>query len=201
VLPTALLTMELQRGVVGDLAAFPALADEVARKGVVETTRRLLEAGRRAGAVVVHCTAEFRADRLGTAANTPLHAGVLKRPDHMLSGSGGTEIVPGLFEPGRDLVSSRLHGVSPFTGTSLDAMLRAMQVRTVVATGVSLNVAVVGLCIEAVGLGYAVVVARDAVAGVPATYAQEVLEHSLANIAVITTAAELEAALGGLEQR
>ena len=41
---------------------------------------------------------------------------------------------------------------------------------TVVATGVSVNVGIMGLCLSAVDLGYQVVLVRDAVAGVPAEY-------------------------------
>ncbi len=48
--------------------------------------------------------------------------------------------------------------MSPFTGTSLDTWLRSLGVETVVATGVSVNLGVLGLAIEAVNLGYRVVV-------------------------------------------
>ena len=72
--------------------------------------------------------------------------------------------------------SPRAHdGISPFTGTSLDALLRNLDVTTVVGAGVSVNLGVLGLCVEAVNLGYHVVVASDAVAGVPGDYADEVM--------------------------
>ena len=70
--PGAVLTMELQRGVMGDLASFPELAAAARRAGCVANTARLLAAARAAGLPVVHCTAEFRADRAGTVVNTPL---------------------------------------------------------------------------------------------------------------------------------
>ncbi len=38
---TAVLTMEVQRGVVGDLSSFPQLAEAVDRVGVVPNTARL----------------------------------------------------------------------------------------------------------------------------------------------------------------
>ena len=66
----AVLTMELQRGVVGDLSAVPELAAEVRSSGVVERSARLVRAARVAGVRVVHCTAEFRADRAGSATNS-----------------------------------------------------------------------------------------------------------------------------------
>ena len=100
--------------------------------------------------------------------NCQLVAAVLRNPDHLLAGTAATELIAGLGPEPEDLVSTRLHGVSPFTGTSLDTWLRNLGVRTVVATGVSVNLGVLGLAIEAVNLGYRVVVPRDTVAGIPA---------------------------------
>ncbi len=193
----ALLTMEIQRGVVGDLSSFPELAAAAEEAGVVQTTARLVTAARRRGVSVVHCTAEFRADRKGTIVNCQLVAAALRDPDHLLAGTPTTELVPPLtVEPG-DLVSTRLHGVSPFTGTDLDTWLRNLGVTTVVATGVSLNLGILGLAIEAINLGYQVVVVRDAVAGIPSDYAAAVLTNTLPMISTLVTA---EALLGVWER-
>ena len=180
---TAVLTMELQRGVVGDRASIPDLAAEVAARGVLAAAGRLADAARAAGVPVVHCTAEFRPDRAGSATNAPLLAVMAKRPGHLLVGSPEAEVVPELGPDPRDLVVPRLSGVSPFAGTALDVTLRNLGVRTVVATGVSVNLAVLGLAIEAVNLGYRVVVATDAVAGTPADYADAVLDGTIALLA------------------
>jgi nicotinamidase-related amidase len=183
--------MEIQRGVVGDLTSFPQLAEAAERAGVVGNTARLVAAARSLGAPVVHCTAEFRADRRGTTVNCQLVAAALRNPDHLLAGTPATELMDGLGpEPG-DLVSTRLHGVSPFSGTSLDTWLRNLDVRTVVATGVSVNLGVLGLAIEAVNLGYTVVVPRDAVAGLPEAYAEAVLANTFPLISTVTTVDEL----------
>jgi len=184
---TAVLTMELQRGVVGDRASIPDLAAEVAARGVLAAAGRLTAAARAAGVPVVHCTAEFRPDRAGSATNAPLLAVMAKRPNHLLVGSPEAEVVPELGSDPRDLVVPRLSGVSPFAGTALDVTLRNLGVRTVVATGVSVNLAVLGLAIEAVNLGYRVVVATDAVAGTPADYADAVLDGTIALLAARLT--------------
>ena len=55
-------------------------------------------------------------------------------------------------------------------GTDLDAILRNLGVTTIVAVGVSLNVAIPNLVMDAVNAGYRVVLPRDAVAGIPAEY-------------------------------
>ncbi len=187
----AVLTQEIQRGVIGDLTSFPQLADAAHAVGVVPNTARLLAVARERAVPVVHCTAEFRADRAGSTVNCSLIAAMVRSPDHLLVGTPAAELVPELGpEPG-DLVSNRLHGVSPFTGTALDTWLRSLGVETVVATGVSVNLGVLGLAIEAVNLGYRVVVPRDTVAGIPTAYADAVLDNTFPLITTLTTVDEL----------
>jgi nicotinamidase-related amidase len=188
--------MEIQRGVVGDLSVFPQLADAAARVGVVPNTARLLRAARSLGVPVIHCTAEFRADRAGSTVNCQLIAAMVRNPDHLLVGTGATELCDGLGPEPSDLVCPRLHGVSPFTGTSLDTWLRSLGVGTVVATGVSVNLGVLGLAIEACNLGYQVVVPRDTVAGLPDAYADAVLDNTFPLITTLTSTDELLAAWG-----
>ncbi len=188
---SAVLTMEIQRGVVGDLTVFPQLAEAAERVGVVANTARVLTAARSLGIPVVHCTAEFRADRAGSTVNCQLIAAMVRDPDHLLVGTPPTELCQGLGPEPSDLVCPRLHGVSPFSGTSLDIWLRSLGVATVVATGVSVNLGVLGLAIEACNLGYQVVVPRDTVAGIPAGYADAVLDNTFPLIATVTGTDEL----------
>ena len=193
---TAVLTMELQRGVVGSDAAMGALAEQVATAGTVEAAAAVCDSARAAGARVVHCVVESRPDGAGGAVNC-LILGLADRvrrergASPTEAGSDGARLVPELGDDPRDLVVSRWHGLTPFTSTALDQTLRNLGVRTVVATGVSVNVGVLGLCLSAVDLGYQVVLVHDAVAGVPADYADSVIEHSLAMVATVTTSAEL----------
>ncbi|TMK64009.1 MAG: cysteine hydrolase [Actinobacteria bacterium] len=189
---TAVLTMEMQRGVCGDLAtALPNLAEEVAATGVIKNVAKLCDAAREVGVRVVHCTAEFRPDRAGSASNAPLLRMAARETGHMAIGSGAAEVIPEIGPDPRDLVLPRMAGMSPFTGTNVDITLRNLGIRTVVATGVSLNVALVGLVISAVDLGYTVVVATDAAAGVPHEYGQAVLRNTLAMLANLMTSDEI----------
>ncbi|GAA3196004.1 cysteine hydrolase [Actinocorallia longicatena] len=188
---TAVLVMEMQRGVVGDLAKFPELSRICAERGVVPNTARTLDAARSAGVRVLQCTAAFRADRAGShTGNAPFIKGLLRDPAHMLEGTGAIEVLPELSDPG-DLESRRFHGFSPFTGTAVDQTLRSLDVRTVVAVGVSLNLGIPGLCLEAVNLGYRVVVVTDAVAGIPAEYGDAVMKNTISLLAARVTADEL----------
>jgi nicotinamidase-related amidase len=125
-----------------------------------------------------------------------LIAAMVRNPDHLLVGTAPTEVVRELGPEPSDLVCARLHGVSPFSGTSLDTWLRSAGVDTVIATGVSVNLGVLGLAIEACNLGYQVVVPRDTVAGIPQTYADAVLDNTFPLIATLTTTDDLLAAWG-----
>ena len=189
----AVLVMELQRGVVGDLASIPRLAQSVEEEGVTRSTARVLAAARAAGVRIIHCHAAFRRDRAGTPLNIPLVNRLLENPEHMLVGSPEVQSVPELGPEPTDLLIQRFHGVSPFTGTELDSFLRAEDAATVVATGVSLNVGIVGLTLEALNLGYRVVIPQDCVAGYPIEYGRDVLRYTLSQLATLTTADELVA--------
>lgn len=184
----AILTMELQRGVVGDLAKIRGLADIVEQEGLPMRVGRLLAGGRAAGVPVVHCRAAFRRDRKGTYFNVPMVNRLLEDPDYMEIGTPAVDVIPELGPEPDDLDSVRLHGMSPFHGTDLDSKLRSLGVDTLVVTGVSLNVGIQGAVIEALNHGYHVVVPTDCVTGYPREYAERVLANSLARITTPTTA-------------
>ncbi len=188
---TAVLTMELQRGVCGDLAPFPALRHAVEQVGVEHHVSRLLACARSTGARVVHCTFSIRSDQAGTRLDIPLMSVARRVPGYLHQGSPSTELLPGVGPGPSDVVIERHHGVSPFSGTGLDAVLRTFGIRTVVVTGVSLNIGVIGTVIEAVNLGYSVVVPRDCVAGVPVEYGEAVLDNAIWPLAALTTTDEI----------
>jgi nicotinamidase-related amidase len=197
---TALLTMELQRGVVGSEAMLPQLADEVERSGMLDVVRRVCGAARHAGVRVVHCTHTTRPDGVGISENCRIFA-ISERHRRATGyaateiGRPGVELVAGLEEPG-DVVVPRLTGMTPFTSTSLDQILRNLGIKTVIATGVSVNLGVYGMVLSAVDLGYQVVLVRDAVAGLPADLAQAVIDESLSLVATVVTSEDLLAVLG-----
>jgi len=192
---TALLTMELQEGVVGLGATLPDLGKEVERIGLLDTVRRVCQGARAAGVRVVHCIHTARPDGAGSAINCKIFALTEKQrreTGHAATeiGTPGVELVAGLDDP-RDIVVPRLTGMTPFTSTSLDQILRNLGVKTVIATGVSVNLGIYGMAMTALDLGYQVVVLRDAVAGVPPDFARAVIDQSLSLIATVVTSTDL----------
>ena len=182
---TALVTQELQGAVVGPDAGLAALADE-ARRVALPNIARLLPVARDGGVRVVHCLVQRRADGLGSNRNAKLFAigrsGVAIEP-----GSPGATLLPEFGPEPSDLVLHRWHGLGPMGGTDLDAILRNLGVTTIVAVGVSLNVAIPNLVMDAVNAGYRVVLPRDAVAGIPAEYGDAVIDNTLSLLATVTT--------------
>lgn len=189
---TALVTQELQGAVVGPDAGLGVLAAE-ARREALPNIARLLPVARAAGVPVVHCLVQRRADGLGSNHNARLFAVGRKGVD-ITPGSAGAALLDEFGPEPNDLVLRRWHGLGPMGGTDLDPILRNLGVTTVVVTGVSLNVAIPNLVMDAVNAAYRVVVPRDAVAGVPTDYGNAVIDNTLALLATITTTADLAAA-------
>lgn len=187
---TALVTVEVQEGIVGEHSVVPDLAR--AADPILPRIGRLVAAARAAGARVVHCTAESRPDGQGANHNARLFAVTARGSAHARGGGvRGATIHAAVGATDADVVLGRLHGVSPMTGASLDPVLRNLGVQTIVATGVSVNVALLGLAFEAVNHGYRVVIPRDAVAGVDAAYVDAVFARTLSLLATVTGSDEL----------
>lgn len=193
---TAVLTMELQNGVVGPDALLPALHEAVTESGMLTIAGRVCAAARDVGIRIVHATAQDRTDRAGAAENCKIFALASKRRSHFGAGpvdigTIGAQLVDELNLQPSDVVVPRLNGMAPFTGSGLDQILRNLHTSTIVLMGVSVNLGVFGAAMAAVDLGYQVIIVRDAVAGVPTAYTNDVLNYSLSMIATIVSSDEL----------
>ena len=193
---TAIVTQECQGAIVGSDAGLRELAAEAQREAIPNIAR-LLDAGRSAGAKVVHCVVLRRADGLGSNHNARLFGGAQRTLSEILPGTPRGSVVPELKPADSDLVLSRWHGIGPMGGTDLDAVLRNMGVTTIVGVGVSVNVAIPNLVMDAVNAAYQVVLPRDAVAGIPREYADLVIDNTLSLLATVTTTDDVIAAWSG----
>ena len=193
---TAFLTVECQRGVIGDHGPLPALTEAVRASGFLGRAGALLEQARRAGAPVLHGVVHRRTDGAGIFYNCRLFDAVrASGAAALLPGTPACELVPELGPGPDDFVVPRHHGVTLFHDTELDSLLRTLGVRTVVPLGVSLNIAVTGTVVEAVNRGYEVVLPADGVVGTPPEYADAVLRHTLRLLATVTSCEAIAEAL------
>jgi nicotinamidase-related amidase len=183
---TTLVTQECQNGVIGAGAVLHELAEE-AQRVAVPNIARLARAARAASLPVVHCLAVRRADDKGSNTNARLFTATRKLGIRLEPGSREAEPIPELDVQPDDVVLQRYHGIGPMGGTDLDAVLRNLGVRTIVGVGVSVNIAITNFVMDAVNHGYEFVLPRDAVAGVPAAYADAVIDNTLSLLATITS--------------
>jgi nicotinamidase-related amidase len=186
---TAIVTQECQGAVIGPDAGLGQLAEE-ARRVALPNIVRLLPAARAAGVRVVHCLVQRRPDGLGANHNAKIFA-IGRGEVNILPGTPGAAVLPELGPEPTDLVLSRWHGVGPMGGTDLDAVLRNLGVSTIVVVGVSLNIAIPNVVMDAVNAAYRVVVPQDAVAGIPTEYGAAVIANTLSLLATITTTDDL----------
>ena len=122
---TAVVTSEIQRGVVGDSSALPELAAAFRDSGALANTAEIVRVARAAGVRIVHATAHHRGDRLGGNANARLFAAMKRSSVGMLPGSPATEVVSEVGVEASDIVLPRLQGLGPMAGTELDPVPHA----------------------------------------------------------------------------
>lgn len=185
---TAIVTQECQGAVMGPNAGLAVLANE-ARREALPNIERLLPTARDAGVKIVHCLVQRRSDGLGANHNAKIFA--IGGDVAITPGTEGAELLPELGPAPTDVVLRRWHGIGPMGGTDLDAVLRNLGVTTIVAVGVSVNLAITNLVMDAVNKAYRVVVPRDAVAGIPTDYANTIIDNMLSLLATITTTDDL----------
>ncbi|CAM3209855.1 isochorismatase family protein [Williamsia muralis] len=185
--------IECQQGILGEQSILPELQRDSSRLG--PAIGLLLDAARTSGAIVVHAT--FEGPLGGEPSGT---AGVWRSMGpatrDWTPGSEPTRVISALHATG-DLVIPRHHGLFPTSDSELMAVLRGRGVRTVVLVGVSLNLAIPHTVGDLSQAGFRVFVPRDAVAGTPAEYGDQVLRNTVALMARITTTGDLIAHWSG----
>ncbi|RHW28592.1 cysteine hydrolase [Nocardioides immobilis] len=191
----ALVISECQIGILdAERSVSSGLAEQAAERSIVGRIAELAELFRERGLPVVHCIIEHRPDQAGMLRNSYLGTMAL-RSRSMTAGTPDVEIPAVLGPLPGDFVSSRATGLTAFYGTDLDATLRLNRVRTLVLAGVSTNVALPGLALEAVNRGYDVVLAEDCTAGSSAEAHEFFVRNQLTLLARGASAADVAARL------
>jgi biuret amidohydrolase len=192
---TAVLAVHWLNDIVSADGAFgPYFQSELERIRAVDHTASILAAARDSGALVAYTRVVYRPDYLDMDANCPLLQGVMAMKA-LTEGSRGAEIIPELTPQPGDVVVNHTR-VTGFHGTSLDNILRARNIETVVVTGVSTNVSVEGTAREATNLGYRTILVSDACATDSEATHQATLA-TMSQLGEVATSAEVITALSG----
>src|SRR5258708_3379571 len=163
---TALVLIDLQKGILGRQTA-PRSASDVLARSV-----RLAERFRVAGGLVVLVHVSFSADggdRLTPPTDDP--------PPPATTQPGWDEISPDLGPDPKDIVITKRHW-GAFYGTQLDLQLRRRGIRTIVIGGIATNFGVESTARDAWERSYAVVFVEDAMA----SFSEEWHRFSVDNI-------------------
>jgi nicotinamidase-related amidase len=184
----AVLFIECQRGVIGDLSVLPALAE--AAQPARQSMGRLAGGARAAGARVVHLTYLPLAGGNSASRKAPLMRRTSSSGDWNES-HPAMEVIPEIgVDPG-DLVLPRHQGISPVYRTEVLSILRNLGLEEIVVAGVSTNLAIPLTVVGAADEDFAVTVATDASVGTPVSHHESMLKHSLAFVARLATVDEL----------
>ncbi len=185
----ALVIQECQKGVIGPDSLLPLLAEAAAP--AVPHIAALAHGARRAGVPVMHAIATTTADGHGEPRNAPLYEMAARAGRPLVAGTPAAEVLDEIGLDQRDFVVPRRGSLSPIHDTGLESLLRNLGVRTVVVAGVSVNVAILDLVLGCVNAGFSVIVPRDAVAGVPVSYAEAVIDNTLKLLAGVVRTEEV----------
>jgi nicotinamidase-related amidase len=192
----ALLISECQRSMTDpNASAVAALNQQVHERGILPKIAALAQVCREAGVPVVHCTIVALPGFKGFAVNCRLSR-LIVQSGELVAGHPKAEIAAELTPQPGDIVSQRCHGMTAFHGTELESILRGLGIETVILAGVSSNIALPGMCTEAVNRGFNVVIAEDCTAGGSAeSHAFQVKNH-LPFLATVSNSAAIRQALG-----
>lgn len=185
----ALVMVECQGGVVGAQSTLPALAADAGP--MLAALGRLAAAGRETGVTVVHLLYSPLADNRSSNRRSVLFSRLLSTQDDWREGDPETMPVPQIGVGPDDLLLTRHSGLSPTYGTETFKIMRNLGIDTIVLAGVSTNIALPVVAVEAVDEDFRVVVPADATAGTPASHHESMLQHTLPFVATMTMADEV----------
>lgn len=141
-----------------------AVKDVMGQTGMLENTRRLVEAARAAGVTVVHAPITFAPGYFELSQHP---YGILKGvvdSTAFVKGEWGAEIVDALAPRSGDVVVEGKRGLDTFATTNLDFILRARGIDTIALGGFLTNCCVESTMRTGYEKGYRVITLSDCVA-------------------------------------
>jgi len=162
---TAVVLIEYQNDFTSDGGALHGAVQTVMEQtGMLENTRRLVEAARAAGATIVHAPITFAPGYFEISEHP---YGILKGvvdSTAFVKGEWGAEIIDALAPHEGDVVVEGKRGLDTFATTNLDFILRARGISTIALGGFLTNCCVESTMRTGYEKGYDVVTLSDCVA-------------------------------------
>jgi gluconolactonase len=191
----AMIIQDLQNDVMIEGGAFAASGapSHAREQNVVENVRRLADAARAKGVVVIHVWFVVEPGAPGMTLNAPLFEGVVDNKA-MVRGSWGAAPASGLEPRPGDFVVEKMR-MSAWEGTRLETILRSASRDVIINTGAWTNMSVEHTARTAADKGYFVVLPEDCCSTMNADWHKAAINYALQNVSVVTKADAVIAAL------
>ncbi len=191
----AMIIQDLQNDVIMEGGAFaesgaPAHARQ---QRVIENVRRLAEAARARGVVIIHVWFIVEPGAPGVTLNAPLFEGLVDS-GAMVRGSWGAAPVPGLEPRAGDFIVEKMR-MSAWEGTTLETILKATGRDMIINTGAWTNMSVEHTARTGADKGFFMIVPEDCCSTMNADWHNASINFAMQNVAVVTNA---DAVLRGL---
>jgi len=194
---TAVVLIEYQNDFTSEGGALHgAVAGVMEQTGMLENTRRLVQAAREAGATIVHAPITF-APGYGELAPHPY--GILKGvvdSTAFVKGEWGAEIVDALAPQSGDVVVEGKRGLDTFATTNLDFILRARGITTIALSGFLTNCCVESTMRTGYEKGYQVITLSDCVAATSPEEHENAIKFDYPMFSEVMTSEALASELG-----
>ncbi len=192
----ALIIQDMQNDVMMEGGAFASSGSpqHAREQNVVENIRRLAEACRARGVMVIHVWFVVEPGAPGFTLNAPLFEGLVDAKA-MVRGTWGAAPVDGLAPQPGDIVVEKIR-MSAFEGSKLETVLRSGGRDTIIDTGAWTNMSIEHTARTGADKGYFVVVPEDCCSTMNADWHRASIQYAMQNVAAVTKASDVIAALG-----
>ena len=192
---TALIIQDMQNDVIIEGGAFAESGspEHAKEQNVVANSQKLADACRAKGVAVIHVHYIVEEGAPGLKVNAPLFQG-LKEANALVRGSWGAAPAKGLEPKQGDFVVEKMR-MSAWEGTKLEQLLVGLGLDTVIVTGAWTNMSIEHTARTAADKGYFVIVPQDCCSTMNADWHRASIEYAMQNVAAVTKASEVIAAL------
>jgi nicotinamidase-related amidase len=187
---TAIILIEYQNDFTSEGGALHGAVQEVMeRTGMLDNTRKVVEAARAAGATIVHAPISF-VPGYGELSAQPY--GILKGvvdSTAFVKGEWGAEIADALAPHEGDVIVEGKRGLDTFATTNLDFILRARGITTIALGGFLTNCCVESTMRSGYEKGYEVITLSDCVAATSIEEHENALKFDYPMFSTVTDSA------------
>ncbi|HSU98689.1 MAG TPA: cysteine hydrolase, partial [Roseiarcus sp.] len=164
-------------------------------QNVVENIRRVAAAARANGVPVIHVWFIVEPGAPGVTLNAPLFKGLAEQKA-VVRGTWGAAPVQGLEPDLGDFVVEKMR-MSAWEGTRLETILKALHRDTIINTGAWTNMSVEHTARTGADKGYVIITPEDCCSTMNAEWHRASIEYAMQNVAEVTKAVAVIAALKG----